>query len=62
MYFVAFFGSFIVKCCCKPDSGIKTERYPYESRYEDGKLFYENEWYSKGHHIIIDNNEDSPVQ
>ena len=42
--------------------GPKMERFPYESRYEDGKLFYENEWYSKGHHIIIDNREDSPVQ
>ncbi|ELU01106.1 hypothetical protein CAPTEDRAFT_94286 [Capitella teleta] len=39
----------------------KQEKHPFAARFEDGKLFYENEWYSRGHHIIIDNKEDSPV-
>ena len=41
---------------------FKAEKHPYQARYDDGKLYYEDEWYSKGHHIIIDNREDSPVQ
>lgn len=40
----------------------KPEKHPFQARYDDGKLFYEGDWYSKGHHIIIDNREDSPVQ
>jgi len=40
---------------------MKSEKYPFHARFDDGKLFYESEWYSKGHHIIIDNREDSPV-
>ena len=40
----------------------RSEKHPYHARYDDGKLFYQGEWYSKGHHIIIDNREDSPVQ
>merc|ERR1712002_911237 len=39
----------------------KQEKNPYRAHYEDGKLYYEGSCYSKGHHIIIDNNEDSPV-
>lgn len=38
------------------------EKHPYSARYDDGKLYYEGDWYMKGHHIIIDNKEDSPVQ
>ena len=41
---------------------MRSEDHPFSARYDDGKLFYEGEWYSKGHHIIIDNREDSPVQ
>ena len=40
----------------------KQEQHPYQCKYEDGKLFYEGEWYNKGHHIIIDNRQESPVQ
>ena len=40
----------------------RREKFPYHARYDDGKLFYEGEWYSKGHHIVIDNKEDSPVK
>ena len=36
--------------------------HPFTAKYDDGKLYYEGEWYSKGHHIIIDNKQDSPVQ
>lgn len=39
----------------------KQEKNPFRAHYEDGKLYYEGSCYSKGHHIIIDNNEDSPV-
>lgn len=31
------------------------------AKYQDGRLNYQGENYSKGHHIIIDNKEDSPV-
>lgn len=41
---------------------FKVEKHPYNARFDDGKLFYEGDWYNKGHHIIIDNREDSPVQ
>lgn len=45
----------------KIENVYKAEKHPYNARFEDGKLFYEGEWYTKGHHIIIDNREDSPV-
>lgn len=34
----------------------------YMAKYQEGRLNYQGENYSKGHHIIIDNKEDSPVQ
>ena len=46
--------------CC---SAVRnSSRYPFVARFEDGRLFYEGEWFSKGHRIIISNNEDPPVQ
>eukprot|EP00111_Clytia_hemisphaerica_P024929 TCONS_00073448-protein len=32
------------------------------ARYEDGKFFYENEWFQKGDSVVLDNRIDSPVQ
>jgi len=32
------------------------------ARYEDGKFFYENEWFHKGDSVVLDNRIDSPVQ
>jgi breast cancer metastasis-suppressor 1-like protein len=40
----------------------RAEKFPYNARYEDGRLFYENDWYQRGNNVIIDNKEDSPVQ
>merc|ERR1711894_269042 len=37
----------------------KEQKHPYSARYDDGKLYYEGDWYMKGHHIIIENKEDS---
>ena len=31
------------------------------ARYEDGKFFYEGEWFQKGEKVILDNRIDSPV-
>ncbi|CAH1791671.1 unnamed protein product [Owenia fusiformis] len=46
----------------KKDNKIqRADKYPHTARYDDGKLFYEGDWYSKGHHIIIDNKKESPV-
>ncbi|XP_013407838.1 breast cancer metastasis-suppressor 1-like protein-A [Lingula anatina] len=45
----------------KAEHILKKENHPFNARFDDGKLFYEGEWYNKGHHIIIDNKEDSPV-
>jgi len=41
---------------------VKAEKHRYSARFDDGKLFYEGDWYSKGHTIIIDNREDTPVR
>ncbi|XP_077996343.1 breast cancer metastasis-suppressor 1-like protein [Glandiceps talaboti] len=45
----------------KTEHVYRTEKNPYNARYEDGKLFYEGIWYQKGHRIVIDNKYDSPL-
>ena len=32
-------------CCISLVGGCQSEKSPYNARYEDGKLYYEGEWY-----------------
>ncbi|XP_002735201.1 breast cancer metastasis-suppressor 1-like protein-A [Saccoglossus kowalevskii] len=45
----------------KTEHVYRTEKNPYNARYEDGKLFYEGDWYQKGSKIVIENKDDSPL-
>lgn len=49
-------ASFIVS------SVFRKEGNPHDARYDNGKLYYEGETYSKGDQIVIDNKSDSPVK
>ena len=40
---------------------MKTEKNPYNARYDDGKLFYEGRWFNRKDHIMIENRDDQPV-
>ncbi|XP_064622491.1 breast cancer metastasis-suppressor 1-like protein [Lineus longissimus] len=45
----------------KTEHVYRAEKFPYSAKFEDGRLYYENDWYQRGNHVIIDNKEDSPV-
>lgn len=54
-----------VFCLLNSTAGVGVgagHREHYPARYQGGRLNYRGEFYSCGHHIIIDNKEDSPVQ
>lgn len=46
----------------KKDCLFRKEGNPHDARYDNGKLYYEGEAYSKGDQIVIDNKSDSPVK
>ncbi|CAM9829005.1 unnamed protein product [Lampetra planeri] len=37
------------------------DKHQYSARFEEGRLFYEGDWYGRGHSIIIDTKDDSPM-
>uniref|UniRef100_T1JDS8 Breast cancer metastasis-suppressor 1-like protein-A n=1 Tax=Strigamia maritima TaxID=126957 RepID=T1JDS8_STRMM len=39
----------------------RSEENQYNARFADGKLLFEGQSFCKGHHIIIENKEDSPL-
>lgn len=39
----------------------KPERQHHVARSEDGRLFYDNQWYSRGQHICINKKDDFPT-
>ncbi|XP_043554377.1 breast cancer metastasis-suppressor 1-like protein-A, partial [Chiloscyllium plagiosum] len=39
----------------------KTEKQLHSARSEDGRLFYDGEWYSRGQTICIDKKDDFPI-
>ncbi|XP_061424413.1 breast cancer metastasis-suppressor 1-like protein [Lethenteron reissneri] len=45
----------------KPDVVFKQDKHQYSARFEEGRLFYEGDWYGRGHSIIIDTKDDSPM-
>ncbi|KAK2193250.1 hypothetical protein NP493_16g05040 [Ridgeia piscesae] len=46
----------------KKDCLFRKDSNPHEARFDNGKLYYEGETYSKGDQIVIDNKSDSPVR
>ncbi|XP_072345074.1 breast cancer metastasis-suppressor 1-like protein-A [Scyliorhinus torazame] len=45
----------------KADASIKSEKQLHSARSEDGRLFYDGEWYSRGQIICIDKKDDYPI-
>ncbi|CAH3140710.1 unnamed protein product [Porites lobata] len=43
----------------RQNSGCQLENSPFSARYEDGKLYYEGEWFHKGDHILIESRNDT---
>ncbi|PFX12069.1 Breast cancer metastasis-suppressor 1-like protein-A [Stylophora pistillata] len=39
--------------------GCQSEKSPFSARYEDGKLYYEGEWFHKGDHVLIESRNDT---
>lgn len=40
----------------------KQEKHVYAAKCEDGRLFYEGDWYSKGQSIILEMKDETPAQ
>ena len=51
-----------LQTCHVVSSVFRKESNPHEARFDNGKLYYEGETYSKGDQIVIDNKSDSPVR
>ncbi|XP_078263298.1 breast cancer metastasis-suppressor 1-like protein-A [Rhinoraja longicauda] len=45
----------------KTDASTKTEKQLHSARSEDGRLFYDGEWYSRGQTICIDKKDEYPI-
>ncbi|XP_067894258.1 breast cancer metastasis-suppressor 1-like protein-A [Heterodontus francisci] len=45
----------------KADASTKTEKQLHSARSEDGRLFYDGEWYSRGQIICIDKKDEYPI-
>ncbi|KPP65766.1 breast cancer metastasis-suppressor 1-like protein-A-like [Scleropages formosus] len=45
----------------KPDVSAKTDKHQHSARSEDGRLFYDGEWYSRGQPICIDRKDEYPT-
>ncbi|KAM9798349.1 breast cancer metastasis-suppressor 1-like protein-A [Neosynchiropus ocellatus] len=41
--------------------GVKTDRHHHVARSEDGRLFYDNQWYCRGQAISINRKDDYPT-
>uniref|UniRef100_A0A8C4X0G8 BRMS1 like transcriptional repressor n=1 Tax=Eptatretus burgeri TaxID=7764 RepID=A0A8C4X0G8_EPTBU len=39
----------------------KQDKHLYSACFEEGKLFYEGDWYGRGHGILIDTKDDPPI-
>uniref|UniRef100_A0A671NN35 Breast cancer metastasis-suppressor 1-like protein-A n=1 Tax=Sinocyclocheilus anshuiensis TaxID=1608454 RepID=A0A671NN35_9TELE len=45
----------------KVDAPLKPERHHHVARSEDGRLFYDNKWYSRGQAICINRKDEYPT-
>ncbi|XP_077076610.1 breast cancer metastasis-suppressor 1-like protein-A isoform X2 [Siphateles boraxobius] len=45
----------------KVDAPLKPERHHHVARSEDGRLFYDNKWYSRGQTICINRKDEYPI-
>uniref|UniRef100_UPI00358E8ED9 breast cancer metastasis-suppressor 1-like protein n=1 Tax=Myxine glutinosa TaxID=7769 RepID=UPI00358E8ED9 len=45
----------------KSDLPSKQDKHLYSACFEEGKLFYEGDWYGRGHGILIDTKDDPPI-
>ncbi|KAK2883627.1 hypothetical protein Q8A67_017264 [Cirrhinus molitorella] len=45
----------------KVDAPLKPERHHHVARSEDGRLFYDNKWYSRGQAICINRKDEFPT-
>lgn len=41
---------------------LKPERHHHVARSEDGRLFYDNKWYSRGQAICINRKDEYPIR
>lgn len=52
-------GQFNCMCLSAP---LKPERHHHVARSEDGRLFYDNKWYSRGQAICINRKDEYPIR
>lgn len=45
----------------KPETSTKGEKHQHSARSEEGRLFYDGEWYSRGQTICIDKKDEYPT-
>lgn len=45
----------------KTDGSSKSDKHQHNARSEDGRLFYDGEWYSRGQAICIDKKDEYPT-
>ncbi|XP_041131069.1 breast cancer metastasis-suppressor 1-like protein-A [Polyodon spathula] len=45
----------------KPETSTKSEKHQHSARSEEGRLFYDGEWYSRGQTICIDKKDEYPT-
>ncbi|XP_041121303.1 breast cancer metastasis-suppressor 1-like protein-A [Polyodon spathula] len=45
----------------KPETSTKSEKHQHSTRSEEGRLFYDGEWYSRGQTICIDKKDEYPT-
>lgn len=45
----------------KTDASSKSDKHQHNARSEDGRLFYDGEWYSRGQAITIDKKDEYPT-
>ncbi|XP_039597484.1 breast cancer metastasis-suppressor 1-like protein-A [Polypterus senegalus] len=45
----------------KSETSIKSEKHQHSAHSEDGRLFYDGEWYNRGQRICIDKKDEYPT-
>ncbi|XP_061100891.1 breast cancer metastasis-suppressor 1-like protein-A isoform X2 [Conger conger] len=45
----------------KTDASTKTDKHQHSARSEEGRLFYDGEWYGRGQNICIDRKDEYPT-
>ncbi|CAM4576821.1 unnamed protein product, partial [Caretta caretta] len=45
----------------KPEPPVKLEKHLHSARSEEGRLYYDGEWYGRGQTICIDKKDECPT-